>query len=476
MHPRSIAWVGASNNPAKMGTVQLLNLLRGGFSGPVYPIHPTEKTVLGLKAYPNASALPEVPDLAVLVVPTRVASQVLDDLGRRGVRRAVITTAGFKEVGGEGQRREAELVEVARRWDMRFLGPNCIGVMAPGMGLNTTFFPLTGEAGTVGLASQSGTFVTQVLLYLERRGIRFSQAISVGNEATIDVVDCLEYLGGEEDTRAVLLYLEVLRRPQAFLEVARRVAQQKPVVALYVGGTEAGGRAGASHTGAMAGNDRLYDALFRQAGVVRAETVEDLYTLGFVLGSQPPLRGRRIGIVSHSGGPVTSMADACERYGLEVPVFSEKLQEILRPMLPATASAVNPVDLTFSMEPGKMATVIPRAIFESGEVDGILIHGLMGSSFREIFAAHLEGLAGISLEEMEKAQREALRKAMRELAGLPAEYGKPVICSSFMDRDQDDCTRYLQDHGIPVLSTPDKAVRMMAGLGRYAAVRRRWDG
>jgi acetate---CoA ligase (ADP-forming) len=469
MHPRSIAWVGASNNPGKMGTIQLNNLLEGGFSGPVYPIHPTEKTVLGLQAYPNAAALPETPDLAFVVVPTRVAVEILEDLGKQGVERAVIVTGGFKEVDGEGRRREESLVSVAERYGMRFLGPNCIGVMHFRQTLNTTMFPMAAMPGPVGLVSQSGSYVTQVQLYLRRRGIRLSQAISVGNEASIDVVDCLDYFAAEEDTKAVILYLETLRRPRRFFEVAQELTRFKPVAVLYVGGTEAGGRAGMSHTGAMAGNDRLYDALFRQSGVLRVATLEDLYAGGVALACQPPLRGRRIGIVSHSGGPVTSMADACERYGLEVPVFSKSLQADLKPLLPATASAANPVDLTFGMGQVDMATTIPRRILESGEVDGLLIHGIMGSSYREAFFRHFEGmLGGISLKEIEMEQH----RTTAELARMPGETGKPVICSSFMDRDQDDCTRVLQDNGIPVLNTPEQAVKVMGLLGRSYALRK----
>ena len=468
MHPRSIAWLGASNNPTKMGTIQLHNLLQGGFAGKVYPIHPTEKTVMGLEAFPNAAALPEAPDIAFIVVPARVVAGIMEDLGRRGVKYAMIVTGGFKETGGEGARLEAELVSVAERHGMRFLGPNCIGVMHMRQAVNTTMFPICVAPGPVGLVSQSGSYVTQVQMYLQRLGIHLSQAISVGNEANIDVVDCLEYLAGQDDTRAVILYLESLRRPRRFFEVAREVSRIKPVAAVYVGGTGAGARSGGSHTGALAGDDRLYDALFRQAGVLRVFTLEALYTTGYALACQPPLRGRRIGIISHSGGPVTSMADACERRGLEVPVFSKSLQEALRPLVPGTASAANPVDLTFGIGHSHMTSTIPRKILESGEVDGVLIHGIMGSSYREIFFRQFKETADVSMDEIAREQE----KGLAGLAGIPKEIGKPVICSSFMDREQDDCTRFLQDQGIPVLGTPEQAVEVMACLGRSAALRR----
>jgi len=472
MHPRSIAWAGASNNPTRMGTIQLLSLMNTGFRGKVFPLHPTEDTVLQMKAYRSACDLPEVPDLAVLVVPTRVASAVLEDLGRGGVRRAVIVTAGFKEMGDEGRRLEQELNETAQRFGIRFVGPNCIGIINTRERLNTTFFPAARRRGRVAIASQSGTYVTQVQLYLSRLGIGLSQAISVGNEANIDVVDCMDYYAGDRHTGAVILYLETIRRPRRFLESARELTRHKPVLALYVGGTEAGARSGASHTGAMAGDDPLYDGLFQQAGVLRVSSVEELYTLGFVLASQPPLRGRRIGIVSHSGGPVTCIADACERRGLEVPVFSTSLQAQLAPYLPSTASGTNPVDLTFSIDIDAMATEIPRRLLESGEVDGVIVHGIMGSAYHKSHARKMKGVLGLKMREW--AMKES--KKLASLARMPAEFGKPVVCSSFMDRGQDNCTRYLQDHGIPVFDSPEKAVNAMFYLARYGQVVARGDG
>jgi acetate---CoA ligase (ADP-forming) len=469
MHPRSIAWVGASNNPTKMGTIQLLGLKHMNFPGPVYPIHPEERTVLGLKAYASAADLPEAPDLAVLIVPTRFAVPILEDLGKRGVKRAVIVTAGFKEMGEEGRRQEQDLVATAKRYGIRFVGPNCIGVIHTRERLNTTFFAAHQTPGSVGIASQSGTYVTQVQLYLRRRGIAFSQAISVGNEANIDVVDCLEYLAEEEDTRSIILYLESLRRPHRFLEVARRVTREKPVMVLYVGGTQAGARSGMSHTGSLAGDDRLYNALFRQAGILRVSSIGDLYTFGFALANQPALKGNRVGIVSHSGGPVTSIADACERCGLEVPVFSPSLQKKLEKSLPATASGANPVDLTFSLDPQTMAVDIPRMILESGEVDGVIIHGIMGSAFRDVIAGQMKGFLDIPMEAMADAEE----KTLSELVTVAGQSNKPVVCSSFMDRNQDNCTRYLQDHGVPVLYGPEKAVRAMAYLRQYGRIAQR---
>ena len=215
----------------------------------------------------------------------------------------------------------------------------------------------------------------------------------------------------------------------------------------------------------MAGNDRVYEGLFRQAGVLRVDSVEDLFGFGFALAHQPALKGRRIGIVSHSGGPVTTIADACERLGLEVPVFSQSLQKELSPFLPSTASGANPVDLTFSIDPSAMATEIPRRILESGEVDGVIIHGIMGSSYRKIYARQWKGMLDFPQEEMARMEL----GAMAGLARLPSEHDKPVVCSCFMDRGHDNCTRFLQDHGVPVFDSPEKAARAMVFLARRGA-------
>ena len=277
MNPNSVAIVGASNNIMKMGTVLLTSLIRGEYPGKVYPIHPREEIVLGLKAYRKAADLPQAADLAVLVIPTRAVPQVLGELGEKGIRKAIIISGGFREVGGGGRELEKEIIAVARQYGIRFLGPNCIGIINTRKKLNTTFFPYLHQPGGIGIASQSGTYVTQVISYLAKSQIGYSQAISVGNEADIDLVDCLEYLGEDPETRAIALYIEAIKRGREFLEVARKVTRKKPVVALYVGGSEAGARASLSHTGALSGPDGLYEGALRQSGIIRVSTVEELY-------------------------------------------------------------------------------------------------------------------------------------------------------------------------------------------------------
>jgi len=469
MHPRSVAIVGASNDFSKMGTIQLMNLVAGSYPGKIYPIHPKEETVFGLKAYRNGRELPEPVDLAILTIPTAAVPAVLKDLGERGVKRAIVISGGFKEVGERGKELETEILSIARQYGIRFLGPNCIGVIHPSFHLNPTMYPYLHQFGGVGIASQSGTYVTQILPYLAKLQIGFSQAFSVGNGADLDLVDCLEYLAEDPETKAIAVYIEGIKRPRDFIQAASKASRAKPVVALYVGGTEAGSRSAASHTGSISGPDHLYDALFRQAGVIRAGTVEDLFEWAGALSLQPIPKGRNMAILTHSGGPASSLADACNRRGLKVPLFSARLQARIKELLPSTGSFRNPVDLTFFMDMGVMMEKLPRIILEDPEIDGLLIHGVMGSSF-------FRAISDIARKQVKVPSYEQVRKSflgtMEAFIKLPQQYGKPVIASSFADRD-DDAVKMAQDNGIPCFRAPERAVGAMAALCRYAEIRDR---
>ncbi|MEK6655054.1 MAG: CoA-binding protein, partial [Thermodesulfobacteriota bacterium] len=364
LHPRSIAVAGASNNPAKMGTLQALSILKDGWQGKFYPIHPTEKTVLGHKAYASPLDLPEAPDLAMLVVPTSLVVPLLEDFARIGTKRAIVVSAGFKETGEEGRKLEERLQEIAKTYGIRFLGPNCIGIVNTAISLNVTIAELEKRPGRLGMASQSGTYVTQTLAYLRERGISFSKAVSCGNEADIDIIDVLEYLGEDEQTKAIILYIEGIRDGRRFIETAQRITPRKPVLAQYVGGSAAGARAGLSHTGALAGPDFLYDGIFRQAGIIRCRSIEDLYSHGWVHATQPPLRGNRLAVVTNSGGPGTAISHNADQGGMTVPRFSDALQARIRPLIMPHAASANPVDLNLHLNTRVLAITIPQHIME----------------------------------------------------------------------------------------------------------------
>ena len=463
MHPKSIAFWGASSNPTGMGSVQLAQLLALGFEGKVYPIHPKDTQVMGLAAYATLEEVPEQVDLAVMVVPTSVVPDVLEQCGRSGVKRAIVVSAGFAEMGSEGGELQERIVRIARQYGITFLGPNCIGVVNPHMKLNTTFFPYEASPGFIGIASQSGSLVTQMFMHLAKFGLGFSQGFSVGNEALVDVTDCLEYLGHCPNTKVIALYIEAIRRGREFVKVAREVSKKKPIVAFYVGGSAAGSRAGLSHTGALAGPDPLYDAVLRQSGVLRAATIEELFDMCYVLGSQPLPAGDRVAVLTHSGGPGAAAADAAERSGLRLAEFGPETLEALRVVVPHTASIGNPVDITFSRNPKDYSQVVPHALLRDPGVDLLFIYVLlpmhrliMSLLGRTSDPASAEALADGFIRDQSDA-----------LAGLVPMAGKPVVGASFCPRSE-PFIQELQDRGFPVLSSPERAMKALAALAQYA--------
>lgn len=469
MNPRSIAIVGASNNPSKMGTMHALSILKDGFTGRFFAIHPTEATVLGHPAYKSPLDLPEAPDLAMFVLPAKHLLPVFEDFGRIGTRFAIVITAGFKEAGEEGVRLEEQLKDMARRYGIRFVGPNCMGIVNRDIGLNTSVSPITGPGGPLGLISQSGTYVAQTVDYLQKRGIRLGKAVSLGNEADITIIDVLDYLGQDPGTTAISMYIESVRDVDRFLKVARAITPHKPIVAQYIGGSEAGGRAGLSHTGSMAGKDYLYDGLFRQAGIMRVFSVEDLYGIGWALATQPRIRGNRIGIITNSGGPGSAIADTLDALGCRVPPFSEALQAAIKPLIPPHAPCGNPVDLTFALDMKLMTETIPDLVLESGEVDGLIMHGAMSTGFLSAVYPHYEDLMpGLSRENL-------LKGSVRDLGAtvnIPFKHNMPMTVSAFFDRC-DQYTEAYEDNNVPVFDAPEKAARAMAALVAYQRVQGR---
>jgi len=466
MNPKTIAMVGASNNFTTMGTIQLLNLLHSGFPGEVLPVHTQEKEVLGRKAYREIAELPYVPDLAVLVVPTRLVAGMLEDFGRLGTRHAVIISAGFKETGSGGDVLEKDLVDIADRYSIRFLGPNCLGIINTHLPLNITVGPVRDLNGCLGIVSQSGTYVGQVVNYLHVNGIVPSKAISVGNEANMDITDCLEYLGEDEATKAIGLYIEGIRDASRFLDAARKITPHKPIVAQYVGGTEAGARSVSSHTGAMAGPDHVYDGLFEQAGIIRVDTIEDVYKMGWALATQPPLKGPNIAVLTNSGGPGSGIASTCNRYGLSVPEFSEKVQEDIGAYLPGHASAKNPVDLTFHIDMSALADKIPQILFDADGIDGIIIHGIMGTGFLDMLYPTLKDHIPLSRDEI----LQMFDVSLDRLTHMPAIHGKPLFISSFMN-EKDNFIKAFRKDRIPVFDCPETTAKAMGALYRHLLIR-----
>lgn len=462
INPRSVAIFGASNRFSAMGTNQLNSILELNFKGMIYPVHPKEKTVLGLKAYAHVAELPEVPDLAVLVLPTGIVSETLDACGQKGIKHAIVVSGGFNEVGGQGTALERELVAVAQRHGIRFLGPNCLGVVNPHHDFNVTFAAFEGRPGFIGMASQSGSLLTQMFSYLEQFHIGFSTGISVGNEASVDIVDCMEYLAACPHTRVIGLYIESIRRGEAFIEAARRIAPRKPIVAYYAGGSEAGRRAAFSHTGAMAGPDQLYDGIFRQAKVVRASTLTELFDFCWVLGACSVPSGNRVVVLTHSGGPGAAAADACSRNGLALPTLSEQTLERLAPLIPKTGSTNNPIDLTFSQDPLAYFKDIPEVLLEGAESDGLLFYCFTPhQNMKRIMESQ-----GVPENDIETFTRETARQISGQMKALCDAHTKALIGFTYQNPDMPIIDNLLAN-GIPIIPSPERGSRAMAALVQY---------
>jgi acetyl-CoA synthetase (ADP-forming) len=468
-NPKSIAFLGASNNISAMGTNLLMSVRSMGFEGTIYPVHPSEDEVQGLNAYRSVLDLPDVPDLAIVILPTGIVNRALEECGRKGIKHVIVVSGGFKEVGGEGINLENQLVEIARRYGIRVLGPNGIGVANPHWKLNTTFIPHEGPAGFIGLASQSGSFITQMFNYLSRFGLGFSSAFSLGNEADIDMVDCMEYLAACPHTKVIALYIEAIRRGREFVRTARSIAPQKPIVALYVGGTETGRRAAFSHTGAMAGPDELYNGIFRQAGVIRAYSVTELFDYCWALGALPRPRGHRVVIQTHSGGPGAAAADSCGRAGLELPYLSEETLEKLAPFVPHTGSVNNPVDLTFSKNPGDFFFNIPKVLVEEKNADMLLIYFMTPP---QVIHRALKQM-GLSGEDLINQSATLIDSQCESIGSLTEKTDKPCVGYTFRGLDE-PAIRGLLERGVVVFPGAERAARALGALAQYARLRAKW--
>ena len=349
--PCGVAVIGASRQRGTIGGEILHNLLTYGFKGPVYPVNPSAAVIENVPAYPSIEAVPGPVDLAVIVVPAAAVVEVVAGCARKGVKALVVISAGFSETGEEGKARQAELVSVCRGAGMRLIGPNCMGIVNtnPETSLDATFAPGFPPRGRVGFSSQSGALGLAIMEFANSLGLGISTFVSVGNKADISGNDLLRYWEADDDTDVILLYLESFGNPKKFSEIARRVGRRKPIAVVKSGRSAAGARATSSHTGALiAASDVTVDALFRQAGVVRTDTLAELFDVAALLSNQPLPRGPRVGIITNAGGPAILCADACEARGLEVPVLSDESSTRLREFLPPGASVGNPIDMIAS--------------------------------------------------------------------------------------------------------------------------------
>jgi len=443
LFPQSVVMIGASPTPGKITHTVFANLT--AFSGRLYAVNPRYREVLGRPCFPRVEDLPEPVDLAVVMIPAEQVVEAVESCGRKGIGHVIVVSAGFREAGGEGTEREGRLVEVARDYGIRLLGPNTFGVVSPRVGLNTTFAPRGALPGAIAFLTQSGAFGSAVLDWAWQEKLGFSAFVALGNKALLDESDFLPLLAEDPETKVIAAYLEGLKDGARFVRLAREVTRQKPVVVLKAGRGVAGKRATLSHTGTLAGEERAYRGALRQAGVLQARTVEELFDWAYVLSHQPLPAGKRLAIVSNAGGPGVIAADTAEEEGLEVVDLSPATEGKLARTLPPMASARNPVDILGDASAERFRETLDLVLADP-QVDMAVC----------LSAPH---------PILTYAQLAAIT------AQAFAQHGKPMAASFMTGNLGEEAKATLGARGIPAFFDPGRAVRALAGLARYAQLR-----
>ncbi len=455
--PRSIAVLGASQKAGKVGHDIFANLLQGGYQGTLYPVNRTARSILSVKAYRSIGDIPDEVDLAIVILPPRQALVSVEESIRMGVRGIVIVSAGFREVGGEGLEIENRIVSLCREAGIRLVGPNCLGVInpIPTVGMNASFSRRMPAAGSISFISQSGALCTAVLDFAHERNFGFSKFISTGNKADVDELDLLLYLHDDPDTRVIMIYLEELKRGPEFIEAVKGITsgiRPTPIIAIKSGRTPAGARAAASHTGSLAGTDAVYDAIFEQSGIIRADSVNELFDFAHafsykhesLLGKQrrkDPL-GNRVAIITNAGGPGILATDMTVSTGLRLAQFQPQTVDTLGEHLPMTANLDNPVDVIGDAAPDRYENALSAVIQDPG-VDGALVLLTPQSMTNALGTA--EAIVRIAMHS-----------------------SKPIISCFMGVIDVSAGVHYLQEHGYPVYRFPESAAKAFSALYRYS--------
>ena len=458
MCPQSVAVIGASTAPGKVGHDIFVNILKGGFTGTLYPVNPNARSIASVRAYPSIKDIPDPLDLGIVILPPKAALQSVQDAVARGVKGIVIVSAGFREVGPEGRAIEDRMVAICREAGVRMIGPNCLGVInpLPAVRLNASFSARMPRPGNISFISQSGALCTAVLDFAADRNFGFSKFISIGNKADVDELDLLRYLHKDHDTEVILLYIEELRRGPEFIEAVKEITcgdyRPKPVLVIKSGRTSAGAQAAASHTGSLSGTEGVYNAIFQQAGIIRVDSIDELFDFAtaFAYKNESELgkmrrkvpSGNRVAIVTNAGGPGIVATDMTMFSGLELAKFKDETVETLASHLPSTANLHNPVDVIGDATTERYENALGAVIRDEG-VDGALVI-LTPQSMTDVLGT-AEAIARIA------------RKCF-----------KPILCCFMGVIDVSAGVRYLQDHGIPVYKFPENAAKAFGALYRYS--------
>jgi len=450
-NPRSVAIIGATPKEGKVGRVIIENFIKR-FKGEIYPVNPSYDEVLGLKCYRSVKDIPGDVDLAVIAIPAPSVPSVLRECGEKGVKAVIIISGGFRETGTEeGAKLEDELIDIAKKYGIRIIGPNCIGIFDNWSGVDTFFLPeekmKRPPRGYISFISQSGAFASALLDWMAYHGIGVSRAISYGNKVDVDDVDLLEFLGDDDKTKVIIMYLEGLKpgRGRLFLEKAREVSRKKPIIIYKAGKTERGGLAASSHTAALAGNYQLYQACIRQAGLIEAYSFDDIMDMTKVLLTQPLMKGRRVYVVTDAGGVGVMLTDALTAEGFIMPRTPEDLREELRRVLPPHCIVDNPIDLTGDTDDDRYITVLEK-ILPRRDVDAVIVVAL----------PQVPGIKGSLFDYLIEAKEK---------------YSKPLLVVIIGGPEAVKFKNKIEDKGLPVFESPERAAKALKSLYLYSKVK-----
>ncbi|HEY3272851.1 MAG TPA: acetate--CoA ligase family protein [Methanocella sp.] len=445
-YPESVAVIGASKEKGKVGRAVLDNLING-FRGHIYPINPKADEIEGLKCYKTVLDVPGEIDLAVIVIPSKFVPETVRECGKKGIKYLVIISAGFKEVGPEGARLENEVKTIAKEYDIRIVGPNCLGIINTYSKCNASFAKKMPPKGNVSIITQSGALGTAILDWSEMTDVGFANFVSLGNKADLNEIDFMKAWKDDKETQVILAYLESITDGQRFMEVAREVSKKKPVVVVKSGRTSAGARAASSHTGSLAGADTAYDAAFAQSGVIRANTIDEFFDLAGGFSAQPVPIGKRVAIVTNAGGPGILATDACEKHGLQLATLSTETIERLKSTLPAAAGLYNPVDVLGDASAALYEFALDTVLADPG-VDGVIVVATPQAMTDPV------GIAKVIVKVCKTTDRPILPSF---LGGVEMEKGVQV----------------LKQHRLLNYQDPERAVYTMHMLTKYHGIKNR---
>ncbi|OGP92231.1 MAG: hypothetical protein A2157_12960 [Deltaproteobacteria bacterium RBG_16_47_11] len=451
-NPGSVAVIGASEVPGKAAERRTRSLIEGGYKGDIHLINPKRSELFGRKAYPTIIDVNKQVDLVMIVVAPRFLTSAVADSIKMGAKGIIIITAGLGETGEEGKRIEAEILEMASKAGANVIGPNCSGMFSASVDMNLLGVPPLKKGG-LSVIAQSGNVIDSLTHYAKMRGTGFSKIISAGNAVGVKFHEYIDYLKDDPDTKAIMVYLEGIKEGSELVRVAREAIKQKPIVALKVGRTGAGGRAAASHTGSLAGDDLIVDAAFRQVGITRVSNVDELFDMAEVFSRSPLPKSNRVAILSEGGGDNSIAADNAGKHGIEVPILSKTTQEKMRPFLLEGMPAHNPIDYGGTAEENPhMITECCKVCMEDDQIDALFITGFFGG-FKDIIASHVG-----KLEE----------QTSQELVELVQKYKKPLLVNTSFAREPIPSLEILKSHGIPVFDSSERTAQCLGALMQYA--------